>query len=174
MNDRRPPPLRNSSQTAAKVAVAVLIVIAIAGFVLAGLRSRAPAPDQATPADATPETAVPLTVATRAAPSGLAQPADLPNQIVFAAKSASLSEDQAAKVRKLATTAQTQRHSIGILSKAEPETQFVDLARQRTQVVRQTLEQSGVPLGRMTIEISTLPHGVISAADADRVEVVMR
>ncbi|HEX4234748.1 MAG TPA: hypothetical protein VH041_10605 [Caldimonas sp.] len=150
----------------------MLIVIAIAGFVLAGLRSRAPTPDQATPADATPETAAPLTAATAPVGSGAAEAADLPNQIAFASASASLSEDQAAKVRKLATTAQTQRHSIGILSKTE--VGHFDLARQRTQVVRQTLEQSGVPLGRMTIEISQLPPGAISAADAKRVEVVMR
>jgi outer membrane protein OmpA-like peptidoglycan-associated protein len=174
MDERRTPPLRNSSQTAAKVAVAVLIVIAIAGFVLAGLRSHAPAPEQATTADPTPETAAPLTAATPAAASGLAQPADLPNQIAFASASASLSEDQAAKVRKLATTAQTQRHNIGILSKAEAGGAQFGLAQQRTLVVRQTLEQSGVPLGRMTIEISQLPRGVISAADANRVEVVMR
>ncbi|HEY2187188.1 MAG TPA: hypothetical protein VGH48_01345 [Caldimonas sp.] len=174
MDDRRPPPLRNSSRTAAEVAVAVLIVIAIAGFVLAGLRSRAPAPEQATAVDPTPETAAPLTAAPAAAASGLVQPADLPNQIAFAATSASLSEEQAAKVRKLATTAQTQRHSIGILSKAEAGSPQFSLAQQRTLVVRQTLEQSGVPLGRMTIEISQMPHGSITAADANRVEVVMR
>ncbi|HEY2558373.1 MAG TPA: hypothetical protein VGI48_01525 [Caldimonas sp.] len=154
--------------------MAVLIVIAIAGFVLAGLRSRAPAPEQAASVDPTPEAAAPLTAATAPARPAAAEAADLPNQIAFASASASLSEDQAAKVRKLATTAQTQRHSVGILSKAEVGSSQFGLAQQRTQVVRQTLEQSGVPLGRMTIEISQVPRGNLSAADANRVEVVMR
>jgi outer membrane protein OmpA-like peptidoglycan-associated protein len=173
MDHRRPPPTRNSSRTVAKVAVAVLIVIAIAGFVLAGLRSRAPVPEQAA-TDATPEAAAPLTAATAPAGSGAADSVNLPNQIAFASASATLSEEQAAKVRKLATNAQTKNHSVGILSKAEAGSSQFALAQQRTLAVRQTLEQSGVPLGRMTIEISQMPHGGVSAADANRVEVVMR
>jgi hypothetical protein len=44
MDDRQAAPPRNSSRTMAMVAVAVLIVIAIAGIVLAGLRSKTPLP----------------------------------------------------------------------------------------------------------------------------------
>jgi hypothetical protein len=47
----------------------------------------------------------------------------------------------------------------------------MDLARKRTLAVRQVLEQNGVPLGMMRVEISELPRGLVSAAEANRVEV---
>ena len=40
MDERQPLPTRNSSRTLAKIAVAALVVIAIAGIVLATLRPR--------------------------------------------------------------------------------------------------------------------------------------
>ena len=175
MDDRRRPPLRNPSRTAAKFAVAVLVVIAIAGFVLAGLRARNPAPEQVAGDDATQQGAAPPTAAAVAPSAASAEDAAVgPNAILFAPKSDQLSESATAKVRGLAETARKQNHRIGIVSKAEAGTPQVALAQQRVIVVRQVLEKSGIPLGRMHIEVSHLPAGVISPAEANRVEVVMR
>jgi len=52
MNERQPPPTRNPSRTLAKVGVAVLLVIAIAGIVLATLQKGLP-PEGPVAADAT-------------------------------------------------------------------------------------------------------------------------
>jgi hypothetical protein len=60
MPDRKAPNTSNSSRTAANVVV-VLIVIANAGFVLAGLRSRSPAGGEGVASDATQDGAPSLT-----------------------------------------------------------------------------------------------------------------
>ena len=174
MDDRQRPPLRNPSRTAAKLAVVVLVVIAIAGFVLAGLRARNPAPEQAA-GDATQQGAAPTTGAAVApAPASSQDAAIGPNAIVFAPKSDQLSESAAEKVRGLAETARKQNHRIDIVSHAEAGTPQVELAKQRAIVVRQTLEKSGIPLGRMAIKVSHLPAGIISPAEVNQVKVEMR
>jgi outer membrane protein OmpA-like peptidoglycan-associated protein len=172
MEDRQAPPLRNPSRTLAKVAVAVLIVIAVAGFVLAGLRSRSPTAGQSAAPDATQQGAEPLTGAAPAASS----PEDaLPaNQIAFAPASAQLSDAGATKVLQLAEKAKKGHHAVAIVAKIEARAdrlEQMDLARKRTLAVRQVLESNGIPLGTMRVEISELPTGLVSAAEANRVEV---
>ena len=83
MDERKPPPTRNSSRTVALVAVAVLVVIAIAGIVLATLQRGLPA-DVAE--DATRGASVPMTAASAAALAAEAEAR--PNQVVFATDSA--------------------------------------------------------------------------------------
>jgi len=48
------------------------------------------------------------------------------------------------------------------------------LAQQRANLIRQTLEQGGVPLARMTIKISQVPQGTVSATEANRVAMVLQ
>jgi outer membrane protein OmpA-like peptidoglycan-associated protein len=165
MDRRRAQSLRNPSRTAAKIAVVVLIVIAIAGLVLSGLSSRTSAAS-----DATQEGGSALT----GAAADAQQPTHGPNQIGFAPASATLSEAQAAKLGTLAETAKKQNQRINIVSRTEVGADQMALARQRVIRVRQTLEQSGIPLGRMTTEISQSPHGAVSAVELSRVEVVLR
>lgn len=172
MEERHAPPLRNPSRTAAKLAVAVLVVIAIAGFVLAGLRSRTAAEAQSAGPDSTQPGAEPLT-GTPAATSAR-EDTGPPNQIVFAAASDRLSEASATKVLRLADQAKKGHHAVAIVAKIEASgsvAEQMELARKRTLAVRQVLEQNGIPLGMMRVEISELPRGLVSAAEANRVEV---
>jgi outer membrane protein OmpA-like peptidoglycan-associated protein len=170
MPDRNSSSTSNSSRTAAKVAVAVLIVIAIAGFVLAGLKTGKSAPEQVAAADPTQEPAVAPTAA--AAPAAPDEPA-LPGHVVaFPPSSANLGEKELAKVRTMAETAKKKNREVQIVSTAEA-SQF-GLAQQRANLVRQTLEQGGVPLARMTIKISQVPHGTVSATEANRVAMVLQ
>jgi hypothetical protein len=53
MDERQPLPTRNSSRTLAKIAVAALVVIAIAGIVLANARGGGTPADTPVAADAT-------------------------------------------------------------------------------------------------------------------------
>jgi len=146
MPDRKSSSTSNSSRTAAKVAVVVLIVIAIAGFVLAGLKAGKSAPEQV---------------------------AAVPGHIVaFAPASSSLAEKELAKVRTMAETAKKKNREVQIVSTAEV-AQF-GLAQQRANLIRQTLEQGGVPLARMTIKISQVPQGTVSATEANRVAMVLQ
>ena len=174
MDDRRPPQLRNPSRTAAKVAVVVLIVIAIAGLVL-GLRSRPSATGQAgTAADATPQAVPPLTVAA-SAPAEEAGVA--PNHISFPPASDRLSEVSTAKVVRIAETAKKQHHAIAIASTVEARAdraEQMELARKRSVAVRQVLESNGIPLGTMRIEIQEVPVGSVNAAAANQIAVNFR
>jgi outer membrane protein OmpA-like peptidoglycan-associated protein len=173
MEDRQAPPLRNPSRTVAKVAVAVLIVIAVAGFVLAGLRSRGPAAGQSQAPDATQEGAAALTDAATAAASS-AEDGVAANQIVFVPASAQLTDTGATKVLQLAEKAKKEHHAVAIVAKIEARAdrlEQMDLARKRTLAIRQVLESNGIPLGTMRVEIAELPSGLVSAAEANRVEV---
>ena len=167
MPDRKSSSTSNSSRTAAKVAVAVLIVIAIAGFVLAGLKGGKPAPEQVAAADPTQEPAVAPTAG--AAPDEPAVPGHV---VAFPPSSANLGEKELAKVRTMAETAKKKNREVQIVSTAEA-SQF-GLAQQRANLVRQTLEQGGVPLARMTIKISQVPQGTVSATEANRVAMVLQ
>jgi outer membrane protein OmpA-like peptidoglycan-associated protein len=175
MDDRQPAPLRNPSRTLAMVAVAVLIVIAIAGLVVAGLRARGPVSGPAG-SESTQQGAPPLTGAAPA--SAPAEEAGAgPNQIVFAPTSDQLSEPAEEKLVRLARAAKKENRVLSIASKVEAgpdRTAKMELARKRSDVVRQLLQSNGVPLGRMRIEISELPLGVVSAAEANRVDVVLQ
>jgi outer membrane protein OmpA-like peptidoglycan-associated protein len=167
MPDRKSSSTSNSSRTVAKVAVAVLIVIAIGGFVLAGLKSGKSAPEQAVAADSTQEPAVAPT--TGAAPAAAAAAAsaeatELPSHIVaFAPSAANLSEKELAKVRTMAETAKKKNRAIEIVSTVE-ESQF-GLAQQRVSLVRQTLVDNGVPLTRMSTQVSKVAHGAATEAN---------
>ena len=175
MPDRKASSTSNSSRTAAKIAVAVLIVIAIAGFVLAGLKAGKPAAEQAAAADPTQEPAAAPTAAAAAAPVAAAsadEPPVAPHIVVFVPSSAKLADKELAKVRDMADAAKKKNREIQIVSTVEP-AQF-GLAQQRATLVRQTLEQGGVPLGRMSIKVSTVPQGTVSATEANRVEMVLR
>jgi outer membrane protein OmpA-like peptidoglycan-associated protein len=175
MPDRKASPPSNSSRTVAKVAVAILIVIAVAGFVLAGLRAGTASPEQAAAADATQEPAAQPTgaVAPVAAAAASAEEAAVPpNMVAFAPSSTKLSDKELAKVRTMAETAKTKSRAVEIISTVE-ESQF-GLAQQRATVIRQTLVDGGVPLARMSIKISRVPQGAISATDANRLLIVLQ
>jgi len=172
MPDRKASSTSNSSRTAAKIAVVVLIVIAIAGFVLAGLKGRQAAPEPAAAADPTQQGAVAPTAAAPAAPASAAEAAVPAHIVAFAPASASLPEKELAKVRTMADAAKKKNREVQIVSTVEV-AQF-GLAQQRATLVRQTLEQGGVPLARMSIKLSTVPQGTVSASEANRVEMVLR
>src|SRR3982751_807054 len=157
------------------VAVAVLIVIAIAGIVLAGLRSRAPASGAAAGSESTPERGAPLTSA--AASASPEEVAAGPNQIIFASSSDQISEPAEDKLVRLARAAKKENRGVTIASRIEAgsdRTVKVDLATKRLNAVRQVLQNNGVQLGRMRIQISELPLGSVPAAEANRVEVVLQ
>ena len=165
MPDRKSSSTSNSSRTVAKVAVAVLIVIAIGGFVLAGLKAGKSAPEQAVAADSTQEPAVaPTTGAALPDAAASAEATELPSHIVaFAPSAANLSEKELAKVRTMAETAKKKNRAIEIVSTVE-ESQF-GLAQQRVSLVRQTLVDNGVPLTRMSTQVSKVAHGAATEAN---------
>ena len=179
MDERQPPPTRNSSRTLAKIAVAVLVVIAIAGIVLATLRGRGPSVDTPVAADSTQGAASSPTAggANAAATAGaVAAEAEAgPNQVAFAPGSDALSEPATTKLAKLADAAVKQKRAVTITAKFEasrPDQQKLQaLAMTRAAAVRSVLEQNKVQLTRMTTKTVSRAYGEASASELNRVDV---
>jgi len=180
MDERQPPPPRNSSRTVAKIAVAVLVVIAIAGIVLATLRGRGAPADTPVAADSTQGAAASPTAAgasaTGATAAAVAAEAEAgPNQVAFPPGSDALSEPATAKLMKLADAAVKQKRAVTITAKFEasrPDQQKLEaLAMTRAAVVRSVLEQNKVQLTRMTTKTVSRAYGEASAGELNRVDV---
>ena len=154
------------------VGVAVLMVIAIAGIVLASLQ-RGPPTDGTVAADETRAASAPMTGAST--PAAMAEAEGLRNQVVFAADSAQLSSAAAAKLQGLAEKAKTDKLLLTIVAKfevrGEGKEQRQQLARRRAIAVRGVLETNGVPLKRMETRIEETAFGPSAAKDANRIEV---
>jgi hypothetical protein len=172
MDERQPPPTRNPSRTLAKVGVAVLVVIAIAGIVLAALQRGLP-DDGPVAADATDAASAAMTTA--AASAAAAEAEGLPNHIMFAADSPRLSSAATAKLEGLAEKAKADKRLITIVAKierkGEGKEQRLQLARTRTIAVRGALERNGVPLSRIETRIEEPAFGLIGDKEANRIEV---
>ena len=168
MDESKAPAPRIASRTAVMAAVAVLIVIAIAGIVL-GLRKAGPA-DVATGTDSTPASA--------AAPTSAAAADDSPpGELVFGPGSDQLSPAVAAKVALLAERAKKEGRTVVVKTKLEANAQRaqnMDLAKRRAFNVRAALTGGGVSLGVMKIEVTELPVGLVTPKMAQLVEVDLR
>jgi outer membrane protein OmpA-like peptidoglycan-associated protein len=169
MDERKTPPPRIASRTAVMAAVAVLIVIAIAGIVLASLRRAGPA-DVAGGTDSTQASAPALTAAAPADDSP-------PGELVFAPGSDQLSPAVAAKVALLAERAKKEGRTVVVKTKLEANAQraqSMDLAKRRAFNVRGALTGGGVSLAMMKIEVTELPAGLVTPKMAQLVEVDLR
>jgi outer membrane protein OmpA-like peptidoglycan-associated protein len=169
MDARKTPAPRIASRTAVMAAVAVLIVIAIAGIVLASLR-RAPAADAEAVTDSTQATA-PAPTAAAPANDGA------PNEVIFAAASDQLTPAAQAKLALFAEQAKKDGRPVVVATQIEANTQRaenMDLAKRRAYKVRSALVAGGVAVAVLRIEVAELPAGGVPAAAAQRVEVNIR
>ncbi|MEO5844630.1 MAG: hypothetical protein ABIQ33_07280 [Caldimonas sp.] len=160
------------------VAVAVLVVVAIAGVVLASLKERGSA---VTPvaADATQPAASAMTAApaTASASEASADAEAGPNQVAFAPGSIEISFPATTKLIRIAESSGKGKRALNITGKVEagPDSaKRMELARSRAFAVRGVLEAHEVPLGRMQIQIAEDPFGTVSAKEANLIEVTLR
>ena len=170
MDDRSAPLPRNSSRTLAKIAVAALVVIAIAGIVLASLRGRgaAPAGTPAVVADATQPAASAMTTTSRTVTQAEAEAG--PNQVVFAPGSDEISEPGMVNLIRFAEDSRkVKRGMIVINAKVEAGLGRMDLTQKRDFAVRSVLEANKLPLGNMQIKVEEVPLGSVTPAEANRV-----
>jgi outer membrane protein OmpA-like peptidoglycan-associated protein len=181
MDERQPPPTRNSSRTVAKIAVAMLVVIAIAGIVLATLRGRGAPADTPVAAEATQAASAAMTAAAEASAAAAEVAADAeaaPNQVAFAPNSDEVSMPATTKLLRLAQTASKQNRTVIITARFEAsrpdQAQLEDLARRRAAAVRNVFEKNNVQLTRMTTMTMSRPLGEASASELNRVDVDLR
>ncbi len=175
MDESKPAPPRHSSRTLVIALVAVLIVVAIAGIVLAGLRGR---PTGAGPVAALPSaTQQPGSTPTAAAPAIAAEVGAGPNQLGFASGSDMLSPMSLKKIVDVANSAKKDSHTIVIAARLEggsEREQRMELAKKRADAVRRALQSAGMPVSALRVQISELPAGLVPKLDADRLELSMK
>jgi hypothetical protein len=169
MDERKTPAPRTASRTAVMAAVAVLVVIAIAGIVLASLRRAGPA-DVAAGTDSTQPSASAPT-ATRQVDDGSA------DELVFTPGSDQLSAAVQAKVAALAATAKKEARTVVVKAEIESNpqrAQSMDLAKRRVFNVRGALTGGGISLAMMRVEVTELPPGHVTPRAAQLVKVEFR
>ena len=161
--DSSKPMQRTSSRTLVIAAVALLIVIAIAGIVLAG-RSSAPAPAGAGSGPAS----------TQAEASG---PTSGANEVVFAPGSDKLPTQSSESIARFSEGARgvggTVRMTARYLTGAD-KAKDLELAKGRTSAVRHALQANGVKAEQMQVELVEMPAGALNDKDANRVEMALR
>jgi outer membrane protein OmpA-like peptidoglycan-associated protein len=154
--------------------VAVLVAVAIAGIVLAALRGRNPVPDPVAQSSTTPQAG---SATTTAAPPVPAETGAGPNQIAFASASDTLSPISLKKIYDVAQTAKKQSHSVVIAAQLDAgsgRAERMELAKKRADAVRGALQAGGMSVRDLQVKISELPSGLVSANDADRIELSMK
>ena len=159
---------RNPSRTVVIAAVILLIVVAIAGIVLAGRRTAAPIQGTAAAVPVAPLASTPLV---EAAPT-----ASL-NEVVFAAGSDKLPAQSSESIAKFSEAARGVGGQIRLSARfltGTNKARDLDLAKSRTAAVRHALQANGVKAESMQVEMVEMPAGALTEKDANRVELSMR
>ena len=167
------PQQRNPSRTLVIAIVVLLIVVAIAGIVLA-TRKPGAAPGDATTAPASaplPITAAPSTPAGASAPT-----AAVPNEIVFLPGSDKLPAQAPEALARFADAARAGGKGVRLIARfltGENKARDLELAKRRTLVIQQAIVAAGVTTDKMQIELIEMPPPVADR-DANRVELTLR
>jgi outer membrane protein OmpA-like peptidoglycan-associated protein len=177
MSEPKKPPPSNSSRTVAIIAVAVLIVVAIAGIVLAGRKSPAP-PETSSATAPTSATTAATSASPGSTPQAAASPTDaLPKDVVFAAGSDKLPPGVNEPLARFADAARTSASSIRVsaryLTGANKEKDF-ELAKARTGAIRHALQANGVTGNKMQVELIEMPAGTLTPDAGNRVDLTLR
>lgn len=159
---------RNPSRTVVIAVVLVLIVVAIAGIVLAGRRTASPTQGTAAAVPETPSAST---------PQAAAGPTSGPNEVVFAAGSDKVPPQASESIARFSEAARGVggqiRLSVRYLTGAN-KARDLELAKSRSAAVRHALESNGVKAEAMQVEMVEMPAGALTDKDANRVELSMR
>ncbi len=154
--------------------VAVLIVVAIAGIVLAELRGRAAGPG---PAALSPPTQQGGDASTTVVPPVAAEAGAGPGQLAFESKSDTLSPVSLKKISDVALEATKGSHNVIVAARLEAGSgreQRMETAKKRAEAVRKALQAAGVSVNVIKVQISEYPAGLVPLLDADRIELSMK
>ena len=159
---------RNSSRSVVIGAVGVLIVVAIAGIVLAGRHSKLPADAGATGG----------AVASGSTQQAASAPTAInPNEVIFSGGSAKLPATAGESIKLFAATALAGNNGVRVSSRfltGENKARDQELAKGRTAAVQEALKAHGVPPEKMQSELVEMPAGSLTEADSNRVDLTLR
>ncbi|MDQ6626930.1 MAG: OmpA family protein [Pseudomonadota bacterium] len=165
----RPPAPSKSSRMIAMGAVALLIVIAIAGIVLATRhRPVAAVPEGA----ATGATSPGSTQRTAAAPTRVN-----PDEVNFASGSTKLPTTATETIAVFATKARASGKIVRLSARfltGEDKVKDQQLAKDRAAAVRAALQADGVQPDKLQMELIEVPAGTLTAVQRNRIEMLLR
>lgn len=162
MNESRPAQ-GHASRTVVIAAVVLLIVIAVAGIVLAG-RYNAPATGGAPSAPAAP------VASTQPDAAG---PTSARNEVLFAAGSDRLAAQSSESIARFSESVRIAGGVVRVTARyatGENKAKDVALAKSRAAAVRHALQANGVKAEGMQVELIEMPSGVLNDKDANRVD----
>lgn len=167
MNESRPAAPIHASRTVVIAAVVLLIVIAVAGIVLAG-RYGTPAPGGAASAPAAP------VASTQPDAAG---PTSAPNEVLFAAGSDRLPAQSSESIARFSEGARSASGMVRVTARyatGENKAKDVALAKSRAAAVRHALQANGLKAESMQVELIEMPAAGMNAKDANRVDLSLR
>ena len=161
------PEQRTPSRTLVIALVVVLIVIAVAGIVLAGRRTASPVPGTAAalpkPALANPPVSTPQVEVA---------PTPKPNEVLFAVGSDRLPADAGERIAKFADRARAAGGLVRTTAKyvdGPNKVAALGLSKSRASAVRHALESNGIKPESMQVEIIEMPPGTLHHSDGELV-----
>jgi hypothetical protein len=178
MSEPKKPPPGNPSRTVAIIAVAVLIVVAIAGIVIAGRKPPAAPETSATTVPATPATATATPAPPASTPQAAASPTDtLPKEVAFLPGSDTLPSGANEPLARFADAARTSASSVRLSARyltGAGKEKGLELAKARTGAVRHALQANGLSGGKMQVELIEMPEGSLTPEAGNRVDLTLR
>lgn len=153
--------------------VALLIIVAVAGIVLAGRQGAGAAATGNDPAPAEPSTAA---VADPASSASAAAEAN-PNEVRFAAGSDKLPPGAAESISRFAEASRGGSNGVRLSTRfltGTNKARDLELAKARVASVRHALEADGIGPEKMQSELIEVPAGTLDAAAANRVDLIVR
>jgi hypothetical protein len=163
--DTKKKPQSNSSRSIAIGAVGLLIVVAIAGIVLAGRNAGSPTAPGAAGGPVTTQ------------PGASGPTAVNPNEVVFAGGSAKLPATATESIAKFAESARAGSNGVRVSARfitGENKARDLELAKGRTTAVREALKADGIAPEKMQIELVEMPAGSLTEANSNRVDLTLR
>ena len=161
------PVQRNPSRTAVIALVVLLIVVAIAGIVLAGRRTAAPVPGTAA-ALPNPD----LATSPVATPQETVAPTPKPNEVLFAVGSDRLPAEAGEQIANFADRARAAGGLVRTSAKfvnGPNKVRDLALSKSRAAAVRHALESNGIKSEVMQVEIIEMPLGTLHHSDGELV-----
>ena len=177
MSETKTRTARSSSRTIVIAVVALLVIVAIAGIVLAGRQGTATGDAAGDPAAVAAKPDAQMQAAATP-PAAAAEPAESnPNEVRFAPGSDKLPPGANESIARFADAARASGNGVRLSTRfltGENKARDFELAKARVASVRHALQADGIGPEKMQSELIEVPAGALDAAAADRVDLIVR
>jgi outer membrane protein OmpA-like peptidoglycan-associated protein len=171
---KKPAPRSSMSRTVVTAVVGLLIVIAIAGIVLASRKASQTA-DPTASSSSTPGASTAPT--SGGSPAAATAPDPLPSAVRFAGSNDTLPPEASGDLARFADAVRAGGQQVGLTARfvaGSDKQAALDLGRKRVEAVQHALQSNGISASRIQAEMIEVPAATQPAANAGRVELSLR